>query len=168
LRCQGHVLLPEILSTVQVSHKHHSVLDFIEISTVKVGGLIIPRGDWISVIDAFINMWKSEMKIMLLFIADPKPCAAHTCRMLCPHGFALDDAGCPRCQCHDPCSEVQCPNALSCELEEVACSKHPCPPVPRCEYGQGSSGCILVTKFSSFYRGKNLIFPVPVAVQSKA
>ena len=58
LRCLGHVLLPEILSTVQVGHKHHLVLDLIEICSVKVRGLIIPRGDWKSVNDAFINMWE--------------------------------------------------------------------------------------------------------------
>lgn len=69
-----------------------------------------------------------------MFVTDPKPCAAHTCRMLCPHGFALDDDGCPRCQCHDPCSEIECPSALRCELEDVTCFKQPCPPIPRCEY----------------------------------
>ena len=87
-------------------------------------------------------MWQSVMKMGTLFITDPKPCAAHTCRMLCPHGFALDDDGCPKCQCHDPCSEIQCPGALNCELEDVACIKQPCPPVPRCEYEHGLSGCI--------------------------
>ncbi|PNF36509.1 Amyloid beta A4 protein [Cryptotermes secundus] len=69
----------------------------------------------------------------LVNCTDPKPCAAHTCRMFCPHGFALGDDGCPRCQCHDPCSDIKCPGALSCELENVACLKQPCPPIPRCK-----------------------------------
>ncbi|KAJ4448194.1 hypothetical protein ANN_10207 [Periplaneta americana] len=69
----------------------------------------------------------------LVNCTNPKPCAAHTCRMLCPHGFALDADGCPKCQCYDPCNEVKCPGALSCELEDVACVKQPCPPIPRCK-----------------------------------
>jgi hypothetical protein len=51
------VLLPESLSTVQVSDVRHSVLDLIEIGTVKSGGLsMVPRGDRKTVNGAFINM----------------------------------------------------------------------------------------------------------------
>lgn len=64
------------------------------------------------------------------------PCAAHTCRMLCPLGFDLDDRGCPLCKCRDPCSSITCPGQLSCQLEEVPCLKPPCPPVPTCKRGR--------------------------------
>jgi hypothetical protein len=67
-------------------------------------------------------------------VTDLKPCAAHTCRMLCPHGFAVGHDGCPRCQCYDPCSDIKCPGLLSCELENVECIKPPCLPVPKCEH----------------------------------
>ncbi|CAH2045911.1 unnamed protein product, partial [Iphiclides podalirius] len=64
------------------------------------------------------------------------PCAAHTCRMLCPLGFELDERGCPLCRCRDPCSSVTCPGQLSCQLEEAACLKPPCPPIPTCKRGR--------------------------------
>ncbi|XP_063231610.1 balbiani ring protein 3-like [Bacillus rossius redtenbacheri] len=68
--------------------------------------------------------------------SDPRPCSAATCRMLCPHGFALAEDGCPKCQCYDPCSEVKCPKATQCQLEDVACFRQPCPPVPKCKKGR--------------------------------
>lgn len=128
LRYPGHGLLHEILSTAQVSqqtttHYTHSQCD--TPNTVQSTGLTV-------------SMWngvRNTMKITCwMFVTDPKPCATHTCRMLCPHGFALDDDGCPRCQCYDPCSDTVCPSALRCELEDVTCFKQPCPPIPRCEY----------------------------------
>ncbi|CAH2094330.1 unnamed protein product [Euphydryas editha] len=64
------------------------------------------------------------------------PCAAHTCRMLCPLGFDLDNQGCPLCKCRDPCSAVTCPGQLSCQLEETPCLRPPCPPVPTCKRGR--------------------------------
>ncbi|XP_050354071.1 uncharacterized protein LOC126775931 isoform X2 [Nymphalis io] len=64
------------------------------------------------------------------------PCAAHTCRMLCPLGFDLDNRGCPLCKCRDPCSTVTCPGQLSCQLEEAPCLRPPCPPVPTCKRGR--------------------------------
>ncbi|CAG9565233.1 unnamed protein product [Danaus chrysippus] len=64
------------------------------------------------------------------------PCAAHTCRMLCPLGFELDPNGCPLCKCRDPCSTITCPNQLSCQLEEIPCLRPPCPPVPTCKRGR--------------------------------
>ncbi|KAJ2942048.1 hypothetical protein O0L34_g10965 [Tuta absoluta] len=64
------------------------------------------------------------------------PCAAHTCRMLCPLGFELDAQGCPLCKCRDPCSSITCPGQLSCQLEETPCLKPPCPPVPTCKRGR--------------------------------
>ncbi|GLH00224.1 Papilin [Gryllus bimaculatus] len=69
----------------------------------------------------------------LVNCSDPKPCGSHTCRMLCPHGFALYDDGCPKCECRDPCADVKCPGKLSCQLEDVACAKQPCPPIPKCK-----------------------------------
>ncbi|EFA05918.2 zonadhesin isoform X2 [Tribolium castaneum] len=66
----------------------------------------------------------------------PKPCADHTCRMFCPHGFALAPDGCPLCRCRDPCEGIKCPNALECHLEELACADPPCPPVPTCKRGR--------------------------------
>ncbi|XP_026314824.1 neurogenic locus notch homolog protein 3-like isoform X2 [Hyposmocoma kahamanoa] len=64
------------------------------------------------------------------------PCAAHTCRMLCPLGFELDAQGCPLCKCRDPCSSITCPGSLSCQLEETPCLRAPCPPVPTCKRGR--------------------------------
>ncbi|XP_067012696.2 thyroglobulin [Anabrus simplex] len=69
----------------------------------------------------------------LVNCTNPKPCGSATCRMLCPHGFALQDDGCPRCECRDPCQDVKCPGSLSCQLEDVACANQPCPPIPRCK-----------------------------------
>ncbi|XP_050296435.1 kielin/chordin-like protein [Anthonomus grandis grandis] len=66
----------------------------------------------------------------------PKPCADATCRMFCPHGFALTKDGCPTCRCRDPCDDIKCPNALECHLEELACADPPCPPVPTCKRGR--------------------------------
>ncbi|XP_012545066.1 balbiani ring protein 3 isoform X2 [Bombyx mori] len=64
------------------------------------------------------------------------PCAAHTCRMLCPLGFELDSRGCPLCKCRDPCASITCPGQLSCQLEETPCLRPPCPPVPTCKRGR--------------------------------
>lgn len=66
----------------------------------------------------------------------PKDCAAHTCRMLCPHGFALAEDGCPLCKCRDPCDDVKCPDSLSCHLDDLPCSDPPCPPIPSCKRGR--------------------------------
>ncbi|XP_074036900.1 uncharacterized protein [Leptinotarsa decemlineata] len=66
----------------------------------------------------------------------PKPCADHTCRMFCPHGFALTEEGCPLCRCRNPCDEINCPKALECHLEDLACADPPCPPIPTCKRGR--------------------------------
>ncbi|XP_076257897.1 uncharacterized protein LOC143194965 [Rhynchophorus ferrugineus] len=66
----------------------------------------------------------------------PKRCSEATCRMFCPHGFALDREGCPKCHCRDPCDDIRCPHALECHLEELACADPPCPPVPTCKRGR--------------------------------
>uniref|UniRef100_A0A1Y1L736 Thyroglobulin type-1 domain-containing protein n=1 Tax=Photinus pyralis TaxID=7054 RepID=A0A1Y1L736_PHOPY len=74
--------------------------------------------------------------VALVNCTAPKPCAGHTCRMFCPHGFALNDDGCPLCKCRDPCENVKCPKTLDCQLEELACSDPPCPPIPTCKRGR--------------------------------
>lgn len=67
----------------------------------------------------------------------PEGCSGHTCRMLCAYGFATDERGCPLCRCYDPCSEVSCGGALTCQLEEpVSCTRPPCLPVPTCKKGR--------------------------------
>ncbi|CAH1111232.1 unnamed protein product [Psylliodes chrysocephalus] len=66
----------------------------------------------------------------------PKPCADHTCRMFCPHGFALTQDGCPLCKCRDPCDGIRCPNTLECHLDDLACADPPCPPIPTCKRGR--------------------------------
>lgn len=68
------------------------------------------------------------------FCLEPQPCAGHTCRMFCPHGFALAQDGCPLCKCRDPCEDIRCPSALACHLEDLSCSDPPCPPVPTCKF----------------------------------
>jgi hypothetical protein len=116
----------ESLSTAQVISQSQGVT---HASTVTL--LMVPSKQiWLLM---YVE-WSKDYNECFL-VTDRQPCAAHTCRMLCPHGFVLDDDGCPRCQCHDPCSEIECPSALSCELEDVTCFKQPCPPIPRCEYG---------------------------------
>jgi len=69
----------------------------------------------------------------------PKPCAGLLCRMLCPYDFELDEEGCPLCQCRDPCRGIKCPGSETCQLEEVACLKEPCPPVPTCKQARSIS-----------------------------
>lgn len=55
--------------------------------------------------------------------------------MGCEYGFILDETtGCPTCQCRDPCSSVQCQEDEQCQLVEVSCKDHYCPPVPACKY----------------------------------
>ncbi|OXA42656.1 Nidogen-2 [Folsomia candida] len=63
---------------------------------------------------------------------NPK-CEGPTCRMLCPHGFALDSDGCETCECLNFCSKVKCPSGEECEVVEPPCSTSPCPPVPSCK-----------------------------------
>ncbi|VEN35788.1 unnamed protein product [Callosobruchus maculatus] len=60
-------------------------------------------------------------------------CLDLTCRMGCEYGFVLNqDTGCPNCQCRDPCSSVTCKENEQCQLVEVSCRDHYCPPVPAC------------------------------------
>lgn len=61
-------------------------------------------------------------------------CLDITCRMGCEYGFVLsEDTGCPLCQCRDPCSGVSCKEDEQCQLVEVSCKDHYCPPVPSCK-----------------------------------
>lgn len=60
-------------------------------------------------------------------------CLDLTCRMGCEYGFVLaEDTGCPQCQCRDPCAGVKCRPEEQCQLVEVSCKEHYCPPVPAC------------------------------------
>lgn len=61
-------------------------------------------------------------------------CLDLTCRMGCEYGFLLsDETGCPQCQCRDPCGGVKCKDDEQCQLVEVSCKDHYCPPVPACK-----------------------------------
>lgn len=62
-------------------------------------------------------------------------CLDLTCRMGCEYGFVLsEETGCPLCQCRDPCSSIKCGEQEQCQLVEVSCKDHYCPPVPACKY----------------------------------
>lgn len=65
-------------------------------------------------------------------------CLDLTCRMGCDYGFVLnEETGCPTCQCRDPCSNVECSENENCQLVEVSCKDHYCPPVPACKFVDG-------------------------------
>lgn len=60
-------------------------------------------------------------------------CLDLTCRMGCEYGFVLsEETGCPTCQCRDPCTNIKCDENSQCQLVEVSCKDHYCPPVPAC------------------------------------
>lgn len=60
-------------------------------------------------------------------------CLDITCRMGCDYGFSLDpETRCPRCQCRDPCDDVECPENQECRTVDVSCDGEYCPPVPAC------------------------------------
>ncbi|CAI4227197.1 unnamed protein product [Auanema sp. JU1783] len=57
------------------------------------------------------------------------------CDGTCPHGFIMDQFGCPvdGCICRDICHGVACVNSADiCQLVEPDCLVPPCLPVPRC------------------------------------
>lgn len=64
---------------------------------------------------------------------DELECLDITCRMGCDYGFSLDpETRCPRCQCRDPCDNVECPDNQECRTVDVSCEGEYCPPVPAC------------------------------------
>lgn len=53
---------------------------------------------------------------------EPHPCQAYfdECPTLrCPYGIEayVDDNQCNRCQCHDPCRSIDCPENSECAIE---------------------------------------------------
>lgn len=71
-------------------------------------------------------------------------CLKFTCRMGCDYGFVLnEETSCMTCQCRDPCAGVKCSENENCQLIEVSCRDHYCPPVPACKYAKTS-----ITMFS--------------------
>lgn len=53
---------------------------------------------------------------------EPHPCQAYfdECPTLrCPYGIEayVDDNQCNRCQCHDPCKSVDCPEESQCGID---------------------------------------------------
>lgn len=68
-------------------------------------------------------------------LRETKECLDLTCRMGCEYGFILsEETGCPTCQCRDPCGGVACADDEQCQLVEVSCKDHYCPPVPACKW----------------------------------
>lgn len=66
-------------------------------------------------------------------LRDELECLDITCRMGCDYGFVLDpETRCPRCQCRDPCDNVNCPESQECRTVDVSCEGEYCPPVPAC------------------------------------
>ncbi|CAG9859737.1 unnamed protein product [Phyllotreta striolata] len=66
-------------------------------------------------------------------LREKSDCVDLTCRMGCEYGFVLDEhTGCPKCTCRDPCTDVTCKDNEQCQLVEVSCKDHYCPPVPAC------------------------------------
>lgn len=64
---------------------------------------------------------------------DELECLDITCRMGCDYGFSLDpETRCPRCQCRDPCDDVECAENHECRTVDVSCDGEYCPPVPAC------------------------------------
>lgn len=62
-------------------------------------------------------------------------CLDLTCRLGCEYGFVLsEETRCPQCHCRDPCNGVRCKSNEQCQLVEVNCKDHYCPPVPACKY----------------------------------
>lgn len=66
-------------------------------------------------------------------IRETSECLDLTCRMGCDYGFIINEnTDCPTCQCRDPCANVNCDANEHCQLVEVSCKDHYCPPVPAC------------------------------------
>lgn len=67
-------------------------------------------------------------------IRDTSDCLDLTCRLGCDYGFLInEETGCPTCQCRNPCSRVKCNENEICQIVEVSCKDHYCPPVPACK-----------------------------------
>ncbi|KAI0209676.1 Papilin [Lamellibrachia satsuma] len=49
-----------------------------------------------------------------------------TYRVRCKYGHVLDSAGCPTCECTDPCKNVRCKPGYRCEAQIVPCDKPLC------------------------------------------
>ncbi|CAD5113765.1 DgyrCDS2934 [Dimorphilus gyrociliatus] len=64
-----------------------------------------------------------------------------TCKTFCPNGYKVDNKGCRKCECHNPCDYITCERNYKCEPYFLSCSSLPCivkeaACIPKCQSEQ--------------------------------